>query len=64
MERSPSPGVRFYAQKDTLMEYLGIAAGWKKAENFAVTTDPDTLMVAAVVGAVLLIFFVRWLFKK
>ena len=46
------------------MEYLGIAAGWKKAENFAVTTDPDTLMVAAVVGAVLLIFFVRWLFKK
>ena len=45
------------------MEYLGIAAGWKKVEDFAVT-DPDTLMVAAVVGAVILIFVIRWLIKK
>ena len=45
------------------MEYLGIAGAWKKAENFAVT-DPDTLMVAAAVGAVVLIFLIRWLFKK
>ena len=45
------------------MEYLGIAGAWKKAENFSVT-DPDTLMVAAVVGAVILIFLIRWLIKK
>ncbi len=45
------------------MEYLGIGGAWKKAENFAVT-DPDTLMVAAVVGAVILIFLLRWLIKK
>ena len=45
------------------MEYLGIAGAWKKAEIFAIT-DPDTLMVAAAVGAVILIFLIRWLIKK
>ncbi len=45
------------------MEYLGIAGAWKKAENFG-ATDPDALMVAAVVGAVILIFVIRWLVKK
>ncbi len=45
------------------MEFLGIAGAWQKAKNFAVT-DPDTLMVAAVVGAVILIFLIRWLIKK
>lgn len=45
------------------MEYLGIAGIWKKAENYAFS-DPDTLMVAGIVGAVLLIFLVRWLLKK
>jgi hypothetical protein len=63
MDVSSSPGVRFYAQKDAVMEYLGIAGAWKKAEDFAVT-DPNSLMVAAVVGAVILIFLIRWLIKK
>ena len=45
------------------MEYLGIAGAWKKAEKFAFS-DPDTLMVAAIVGAVILIFVIRWLIKK
>jgi len=45
------------------MEYRGIAGAWKKVENFAVT-DPDSLMVAAAVGAVILIFLIRWLIKK
>jgi uncharacterized membrane protein YeaQ/YmgE (transglycosylase-associated protein family) len=45
------------------MEYMNIAGMWKKAEHFA-ATDPDTLMVTAVVGAVILIFLIRWLIKK
>ncbi len=45
------------------MEFLGIAGAWQKAKNFA-ATDTDTLMVAAVVGAVILIFLIRWLIKK
>lgn len=45
------------------MEYLGIAGIWKKAGNFTFS-DPDTLMIAGFVGAVMLIFLIRWLIKK
>ena len=45
------------------MEYFSIAGAWKKVENFAVT-DPETLMVAAVVGAVILILLIWWAMKK
>jgi hypothetical protein len=54
----------FYPGKGMGMEYLGIAAGWDKGKTYFATMDPEMLMAAAGVGAVLLIFFIRWLIKK
>ncbi|MDX1485486.1 MAG: hypothetical protein R3229_13515 [Alphaproteobacteria bacterium] len=45
------------------MEYLGIAAAWKKTEAFA-AANPDTMTYAAIGAAVLLVFVIRWLIKK